>query len=209
MATYKSEFSLGDGRLKTVSAFQYDDVAGSLSASVLLKLGAGLRLDSTTLSAVALGTGGYAAENGAIATQGYVDQAVAGVTPGVPGDATYIDFTGLTSSSYLSGQVVAIGSAGLIQADSNSAVNSNAIGVVIAKPDSSTVRVQTDGQVQVRTDLAAFNNGDLVWVASTAGDVVRYSGIVAGEYAVQVGIISDKTTDKIVLQPRIFGQTSA
>jgi hypothetical protein len=210
MAVLKSEFSLGNGRLKGVSALQYDDAgSGKLSASVLLSLGsAGFSLDSQTLTNVAIGGAGYLS-NTILPTKGYVDEAVASVTPGIPGDATFIDFTVADSSGYVVGNVVAIATSGdPVAADSSSEVNSNAVGVVISKPSATVVRVQVDGQVVLSTSLAAFTNGDIVWVASTAGAVTTYASIPSGEYAVQAGIVSDAAANKIVLQPRIFGQTA-
>jgi hypothetical protein len=214
MAILKSEFSQGSGRLKEVAAFQYDDATGVLStgASNLLALGAaGFSLSAHTLLHVALGTGAYASFNDVIASQGYVDEAVAGVTPGIPGDATYKDFTVAETSSFAAGSVVAITSSGLALADSSGASSSNAIGVVLSRSVASgagTVRVQLDGEIILSTDLAAYASGDLVWVATAAGAVTSYTAIPSGEYAVQVGIVSDVASDSIILQPRIFGQTA-
>lgn len=210
MAVYKSEFSLGNGSLKEVSAFQYDDSgAGKLSASVLLNLGAGFELAAQSFTDVALGTGSYTSFNDVLPTKSYVLEQIAGVTPGIPGDATFVDFVVASSAGYTSGQVVAIAASGEpVAADSSSASNSNAIGVVIAKPNATTVRVQVDGQAALSTNLSAFSAGDLLWVATTAGAVTSYAAIPSGEYAVQVGIVSDVANDKIVLQPRVFGQVA-
>lgn len=214
MAILNSEFSLGNGRLKEVAGLQYDDVSGTLStgASNLLALGAaGFSLASNTLVDVALGTGSYTSFNDVIATQSYVLEQVAGVTPGIPGDATYKDFSVAETSSFVAGSVVAITSAGLALADSTSASGSNAIGVAISRSVTSgagTVRVQLDGEAVISSDLAAYASGDLVWVASTAGAVTSYTAIPSGEYAVQVGIVSDVANDKVIIQPRIFGQTA-
>lgn len=213
MTAFKSEFSLGNGRLKEVAGLQYDDAAGGkLSASVLLALGAaGFSLDGATITGIAQGSAPYTSFNDALATQSYVLEQVAGVTPGIPGDATYIDFAGLTLASYASGNVVAINSTGLVLSDADSEADSNAIGVVVQKigaGPTGTVRVQVDGQVALSTDLTAFANGDLVWVSPTAGAVGTYAGLASGDYAVQVGIVSDKDNDKIVLQPRVFGQVA-
>jgi hypothetical protein len=209
MATFKSQFSLGNGRNKEVAAFQYDDSANALSASVLLKMGAaGFSLDGQTLTDIAIGGAGYLS-NTILPTKGYVDEAIAGVTPGIPGDATYKDFTVTSSAGFTVGNVVALASSGEpVAADSTSLAGSNAIGVVIAKPNATTVRVQLDGEVALSSSLAAFANSDLVWVSTTAGAVVAYGSIPAGEYAVQVGIVSDRTANKIILQPRIFGQVA-
>jgi hypothetical protein len=214
MATYKSEFSAGNGRLKEVSGLQYNDAAGgSLETSVLLAIGTpGFSLDGTTLSAVALGTGGYAGENGALATQGYVDQAVAGVTPGIPGDATYIDFPVASGVTFTAGSVLAMTTAGLAQATSASEDGSNAIGVFLSKPNTTTARVQVDGSVSVKTTIPAGSVGKLAWV-DTAGNITNgYNFIPANGYATQLGIISvigASGTNRVVLQPRIFGQVSA
>jgi hypothetical protein len=204
MATYKSEFSLGTaGRLKEVAGFQYNDAgSGALSASVLLRLGAGFDLAGTTLSAVALGTGGYAADNGSLATQGYVDQAVAGVVPGIPGDATYIDFPVASGATFTAGSVVALNG---VREDE---ATSNVVGVFLSKPTAILARVQVDGQVAVSTDLSAFAKGDLVWASPTAGAVGTYAALASGDYATQVGIVSDTSAapnSKIILQQRIFG----
>jgi hypothetical protein len=212
MPTFKSEFSLGNGKLKEVAAFQYDDTgSGALSASVLLKLGAaGFSLDGQTLTDIAVGGAGYLS-NTILPTKGYVDQAVAGVTPGIPGDATYVDFTVASSAGFASGQVVAMGTSELDQADANDAVLSNAVGVVIGQPNGTTVRVQVDGQATLYgQDLSAFDKGDLVWVSqATAGAVASYASLLSNDYATQVGIVSDDANPgKIILQQRVFGQVA-
>jgi hypothetical protein len=210
---YKSEFSLGNGRMKEVAGLQYDDTTGGsefLSASVLLKMGAGFQLDGATLTDVALGGAGYLS-NTIIPTKGYVDEAIAGVTPGIPGDATFKDFSVAETSSFAVGSVVALDTAGLVLADADSEVASNAIGVVLSRSAPSgagTVRVQLDGEVAVSTSLNTFTKGALVWVSPVAGALVAYTGLSTGDYAVQVGIVSDNAASpdgKIVLQPRIFG----
>jgi len=212
MTAFKSEFSGGNGRLKEVAGFAYNDAgSGSLSATLLLDLGsAGFSLNgASALTSMALGTSSYATSNTVLPTKGYVDQAIAGASQA--GDATYIDFTVASSAGFSVGQVVAIATTGEpVAAIANSATNSNAIGVVISKPNGTTVRVQVDGRVTTSTNLTGFATGDLTFVSdSTAGSMEAYTGLAANAYAVQVGIVASAAASGIiVLQPRIFGQVA-
>ena len=215
MGILKSEFSLGNGRLREIDALTVTTnsagVALSLSTNVLLALGsAGFSLSSNTYDAVALGTGAYVSANDVLPTKGYVDEAIAGITPGIPGDATYLDIASTSGfvAGLTSGNLLAFNASGtLALADANDEALSTVIGAFIgAGASASQARVQVDGEVALSTALAAFTNGDLVWVAETAGAVTSYTALPSGAYATQVGIVSDKANDKVVLQQRIFGQ---
>ena len=209
MAILKSEFSLGNGRLKEISGLSYNTSNQVLatSAGVLLAMGsAGFSLDGQTLTDIAIGGVGYLS-NTILTTKGYVDQAVAGVTPGIPGDATFLDIAVPSAATFIAGNLLAFNASGVLAlADANVEESSNLIGAFLSKPTPTTARVQVDGEVALSTDLAAFTNGDLVWVAATAGAATSYGALLSGEYATQVGIVSNSGLDKVVLQQRIFGQ---
>jgi hypothetical protein len=212
MAILKSEFSLGNGRLKEIDALSFNTSSNVLStgASNLLAFGAaGFSLSAHTFLSPAIATASaYIAGNDKIASKGYVDEAIAAVGPA--GDPTLKVFAVAELANFALKDLVAIGASGLIRADKGDEKNSNVIGAVIALSGASgsgNVTVQLDGEVAVG-DLAAFASGDLVWVGA-AGGVTTYAALSANDYAVQAGIVSDVASDKIVLQPRIFGQVSA
>jgi hypothetical protein len=214
MAILKSEFSQGNGRLQEVGALTYNTSSQVLStgASALLALGAaGFSISAHTFLGAATATASaYVGLNDKVASQGYVDEAIAGVVPGIPGDATYLDIASTSAfvAGLASGDLLAFNASGVLAlADANGEESSNLIGAFIgAGASPSQARVQVDGEVALSTDLAAFTNGDLVWVAATAGAATSYAALLSGEYATQVGIVSDKANDKVVLQQRIFGQ---
>lgn len=215
MAILKSLFNNGAGKTASETALQYNTATKTLStaASSLLALGsAGFSLASNTFTGTALATSvsAYIGLNDNLASQGYVDEQINALTPSIPGDATFIDFP--VASGYVAltaGTVVAVGASGPVPADSASDSASNAIGVFLSKPNATTARVQVDGEVALATDLAAYANGALVWVDSSgSGTVTSYTAIPSGEYATQVGIVTNYSADKIVLQQRIFGQTA-
>jgi hypothetical protein len=211
MATsYKSEFSRGNGSLIESSALQVsisNNVALSLSAAVPFTFGSDIVFANNSFNDVALGTGGYVSANDVLPTKGYVDEAIAGITPGIPGDATYVDIAVPSAATFAVGDVLAFNASGVLAlADANGEESSNALGVFLSKPSATAARVQVDGEVLVSTDLAGFTNGDLLFVAASAGAVTSYASLLSGEYATQVGIVSNKNDDKIILQQRIFGQ---
>ena len=215
MPILKSLFNNGAGKTASETAFQFNTSNGVLltGASNLLALGAaGFSLSGHTFLSPALASASaYIALNDEVASRGYVDQAVAGVTPGIPGDATYIDFAVASAVSFTAGDIMALSpTSGLVLADANDAEveRSNAIGVFLLKPTTTTARVQVDGQVEVG-DLSAYDKGDLVWVSATAGELTSYPALPSGAYATQVGIVSDDANPgKILLQPRIFGEVA-
>jgi hypothetical protein len=198
MAILKSEFSLGNGRLKEVAGLTYDDSTAALAtgASSILALGA-----ATTANA------SFIAGNDKLASKGYVDAAIDAVVPGIPGDATFLDIAVPSAATFTAGNLVAFNASGVLAlADANGEASSNLIGAFLEKPTPTTARVQVDGEVVLSTDLAAFTNGDLLFVAAAAGAATSYGALLSGEYATQVGIVSKVGDDKVVLQQRIFGQ---
>jgi hypothetical protein len=210
MATaYKSEFSAGNGKLKEVAGLQFiDDTTDRLSASVLMNFGAGFELAGTSLTSVALATGAHTSGNSYLPTKGYVDEAIAAIPVPVDGDPTTVTFSVAAVEGFAAGNLVAIGAGatGLVLADKTSEGDSNLIGAVKTTSGGTgagTVTVQVDGEIAVAS-LAAYANGDLVFVGA-AGGVSNYASIGGGNHAVQAGIISNKGANKIILQQRIFG----
>ncbi len=214
MAILKSEFSLGNGRLKEVAGLTYNTSTNVLltSAGVLLDLGsAGFSISGHTfLGAAITANASFSAGNIDVASKGYVDAAIDGITPGIPGDATYLDIASTSGfvGGLTSGNLLAFNASGILAlADANGEESSNLIGAFIgAGTAPNLARVQVDGEVALSTSLTPFTNGDLVWVAETAGAVTSYAALPAGAYATQVGIVSNDAANKVVLQQRIFGQ---
>lgn len=213
MAILKSEFSQGNGRLREIDALTYDTSAQvlSIASGINLAIGnGGFSLNgASAITSVAVGTGSYSSLNDVMVTQGYVDEAVAGVVPGIPGDATYNDYAVASAVSFTAGSVMAFSpTSGLVLADANAAEiqRSNVVGVFLSKPNATTARVQKDGDVAVATSLAAFSRGDLVWLSDTAGAVTSYTALPSGANATQVGIVASAASNIVSLQARIFGE---
>ena len=218
MASIKSVFSAGAGKVKEIAGLQYNDAAGgsldvtlpissdsaitgaSLSAGVGLIDGGSLNIGSAATAVTAFAIG--AADNDQLSTKGYVDDAVAGVSAGISlQDFTVADATGLAA-----GKVVALGSgtnAPLVLADKDTDAASNAIGV-IKSIAGLVVTVQLDAEIAV-SDLSALALGEAVFVGD-AGAVVAYSALASGDFATQVGYVSDVAADKIVIQCKTFGE---
>jgi hypothetical protein len=213
MAILKSEFSLGNGRLREFDALTVTTnsagVALSVDTSVLLAIGAtGFSLSGNTFLSPALATASaYSGDNDKVASQGYVEEQLAGVA-----SPTKVTFAVPALSAFTIGNLVAMTSAGVALSQKNDEKASNVFGVVVAPKAASgsgTLTVQVDGEVTVASanDLSAFAKGDLVWGGANGG-VTTYAALSANDYAVQVGIVSDVAADKLILQPRIFGQVA-
>jgi hypothetical protein len=221
MASIKSVFSAGAGKVKEIAGLQYNDAAGG-SLDVALPISSSAAISGTDLTASGLVTGatlniGAAAaaadgfvistdsvssSNTKLTTAGYVAAQIAGVAAGVSlQNFTVADATGLAV-----GKVVALGSgtnAPLVLADKDTDAASNAIGVISAI-DGLVVTVQLDAEIAV-SDLAGLSLGQAVFVGD-AGAVVAYSSIASGDFATQVGYVSDVAADKIVIQCKTFGE---
>lgn len=222
MASIKSVFSGGAGKLKEIAGLQYNDAgAGSLDVSIAINSTAAISADSLSatngIDGASLNIGGAAqaatsfavtatpAGGGdtALATAGYVDAQVAVISSGV----SLQDFTVASASGLAAGQIVCLGSgtnAPLARADKDADLTSNAIGV-IKSINGTTVTVQLDAEIAVSTDLAAFSVGDPVFVGAL-GAVVAYSALGSGDFATQVGYVSDVANDKIVIVLKTFGE---
>jgi hypothetical protein len=221
MASIKSAFSAGAGKVKEIAGLQYNDAAGG-SLDVTLPIVSTAAISGTDLTASGLVTGatlniGAAAAaassfavaatsagagDTALATAGYVDAQVSLIASGVSLQAfTVASATGLTV-----GNVVFLGAgpnAPLKLADKDTDADSNAIGV-IKSIESLVVTVQLDAEIAV-SDLSGRAVGDPMFVGN-AGAVVPYSGLAAGDFATQVGYVSDVAGDKIVIVLKTFGE---
>lgn len=223
MASIKSVFSGGQGKLKEIAGLQYNDAgSGSLDVTVAISSTAGIT--ATSLSAGAglidgaslnIGSAASAVDGFAIsstaagegdtklATAGYVDAQVSVIASGV----SLQKFTVAATTNLAVGQVVCLGSgtnAPLARADKDADLTSNAIGV-IQLIDGLDVTVQLDAEIAVSSDLAAFSVGDPVFVGAL-GAVVAYSALGSGDFATQVGYVSDVAADKIIIQCKTFGE---
>jgi hypothetical protein len=218
MASIKSAFSAGAGKVKEIAGLQYNDAAGgsldvtlpiastagitgtSLSAGAGLIDGGTLNIGSAATAVDGFSTG--VADNDKLTTKGYVDDAVAVIASGVSLQA----FTVASASGLAVGNVVALGSGTntpLALADKDADLTSNAIGV-IKSIVGLVVTVQLDAEIAV-SDLSGRAVGDPMFVGD-AGAVVPYSGLAAGDFATQVGYVSDVAGDKIVIVLKTFGE---
>ena len=222
MASIKSVFSAGAGKVKEIAGLQYNDAAGgsldvtlpiastagitgtSLSAGVGLIDGGSLNIGSAASAATSFAVAATSAGAGdtALATAGYVDAQVAVIASGV----SLQDFTVSSASGLAAGNVVALGSganAPLVLADKDADLTSNAIGVIKAI-NGLVVTVQLDAEIAV-SDLAGRSVGEPMFVGD-AGAVVPYSSLASGDFATQVGYVSDVANDKIVIVLKTFGE---
>ena len=222
MASIKSVFSAGAGKVKEIAGLQYNDAAGgsldvtlpissnasitgsSLSAGVGLIDGGSLNIGSAASAATSFAVTATPAGGGdtALATAGYVDAQVAVLTSGV----SLQDFTVAATTNLAAGQVVCLGAgtnAPLARADKDADLTSNAIGV-IKSINGLVVTVQLDAEIAV-SDLSGKSVGDPVFVGA-AGAVVAYGDLSPGDFATQVGYVSDVAGDKIVIVLKTFGE---
>jgi hypothetical protein len=219
MASIKSVFSAGAGKVKEIAGLQYNDegsldvtlpisstaaISGTdLTASGLVT-GATLNIGAATTAADGFAVAASSAGEGdsKLATAGYVDARIAGVAAGV----SLQNFTVAATTGLAVGNVVALGAgtnAPLVLADKDTDAASNAIGV-ISDIDGLVVTVQLDAEIAV-SDLSGRSVGDPMFVGA-AGAVVPYSGLVAGDFATQVGYVSNVDADKIVIVLKTFGE---
>jgi hypothetical protein len=222
MASIKSVFSAGAGKVKEIAGLQYNDAAGgsldvtlpissdsaitgaSLSAGIGLIDGGSLNIGSAAVAADGFAVAATSAGEGdtKLATAGYVDAQVSVIASGVSLQAfTVASTTGLTV-----GNVVALGSgtnAPLVVADKDTDAASNAIGV-IKSIAGLVVTVQLDAEIVV-SSLSGFSLGEAVFVGDS-GAVAQYSALASGDFATQVGYVSDVAANKIVIVLKTFGE---
>jgi hypothetical protein len=221
MASIKSVFSSGAGKLKEIAGLQYND-AGSGSLDVTVAISSTAAISGTDLTASGLVTGatlnvgaaalaadGFAISTDAagggdskLATAGYVDAQMAVIASGV----SLQDFTVAATTNLAAGQVVCLGSgtnAPLARADKDADLTSNAIGV-IKSINGLVVTVQLDAEIAV-SSLSGSSVGDPMFVG-TAGAVVPYASLASGDFATQVGYVSDVAGNKIVIVLKTFGE---
>ena len=217
MASIKSVFNAGAGKVKEVAGLQYNDAAGG-SLDVTLPISSDSAISGSDLTASGLVTGatlnigaaavavdGFStgtADNDTLTTKGYVDDAVSVISSGV----SLQDFTVASATGLAEGQIVCLGTgtnAPLVIADKDADLTTNAIGV-IKTIVGTLVTVQLDAEIVV-SDLAAFSLGEAVFVG-VAGAAAQYSALVSGDFVTQVGYVSDVAADKIVIQIKSFGE---
>jgi len=221
MASIKSVFSAGAGKVKEIAGLQYNDAAGgSLDVTLPISSSAAISGDSLAatngitgaelnIGAAVVAADGFAISTDAagegdskLATAGYVDAQLSVIASGV----SLQDFTVASATGLAAGKVVALGAgtnAPLVLADKDTDAASNAIGV-IKSINSLVVTVQLDAEIVV-SDLSALSLGQAVFVGDL-GAVVPYSGLGSGDFATQVGYVSDVANDKIVIVLKTFGE---
>lgn len=221
MAAIKSLFSAGAGKVKEVAGLELNDggtqfdvtlpissstsiTGASLSAGVGLIDGGSLNIGSAASAAdgFAISTTPAGGGDTKLATAGYVDARVNVLASGV----SLQKFTVAATTNLAAGQVVCLGggtNAPLARADKDADLTSNAIGI-IQLIDGLEVTVQLDAEIAV-SDLAGLSVGDPVFVGDD-GAVVPYSSLAAGDFATQVGYVSDVAADKIIIQIKSFGE---
>ena len=217
MASIKSVFNAGAGKVKEVAGLQYNDAEGG-SLDVTLPISSDSAISGSDLTASGLVTGatlnigaaavavdGFstgAADNDTLTTKGYVDDAVSVISSGV----SLQNFTVASATGLAEGQIVCLGTgtnAPLVIADKDGDLTTNAIGVIKTIVDT-LVTVQLDAEIVV-SNLAAFDLGEAVFVG-VAGAAARYSTLVSGDFVTQVGYVSDVAADKMVIQIKSFGE---
>jgi hypothetical protein len=223
MASIKSVFSAGAGKIKEIAGLQYNDAAGgsldvtlpiasdssitgsSLSAGVGLIDGGSLNIGAADVAATSFAVAATPAGGGdtALATAGYVDAQVSVIASGV----SLQKFTVAATTNLAVGQAVCLASgtnAPLARADKDSDLASNAIGI-IKLIDGLEVTVQLDAEIAVSSDLAGMSVGEPVFVGAN-GAVIAYADLGSGDFATQVGYVSDVAADKIVIVLKTFGE---
>jgi hypothetical protein len=218
MASIKSVFNAGLGKVKEVADLSYDPTGNAelgpqvaLGATAVLLAAGGLRLAQSgqKVSAIAVAaTPSATADDTYLASAGYVDAQVAAVA-----SPTKVTFSGATAFAAKDIVCLSVASGELALADASDENLSNVIGVVTANSTGAgpyTTIVQVDGEVLVE-DLGAgglsATVGTPLFVSATAGALSKT--VAAGDWMTQVGFVSDQSADKILLQPRGFGQISA
>ena len=222
MASIKSVFSAGAGKVKEIAGLQYNDAAGgsldvtlpisssaditgaNLSAGVGLVTAGSINVGTAAAAATSFAVAATSAGAGdtALATAGYVDAQVSVISSGV----SLQNFTVASATGLAAGKIVCLGAgtnAPLVIADKDADLTTNAIGV-IKTIVGTLVTVQLDAEIVV-SDLAAFSLGEAVFVGVT-GAAAQYSALVSGDFVTQVGYVSDVAADKIVIQIKSFGE---
>ena len=222
MASIKSVFSAGSGKVKEIAGLQYNDAAGgsldvtlpisssaditgaNLSAGVGLVTAGSINVGTAAVAATSFAVAATSAGAGdtALATAGYVDAQFSVISSGV----SLQNFTVASATGLAVGKIVCLGTgtnAPLVIADKDADLTTNAIGV-IKTIVGTLVTVQLDAEIVV-SDLAAFSLGEAVFVG-VAGAAAKYSALVSGDFATQVGYVSDVATDKMVIQIKSFGE---
>jgi hypothetical protein len=217
MAAIKSLFSAGAGKVKEVAGLELNDggtqfdvtlpissdsaiTGSSLSAGVGLIDGGSLNIGSAAVAVDGFSTG--TADNDKLTTKGYVDDAVSGISSGV----SLQNFTVAANTGLEAGQIVCLGTgtnAPLVIADKDADLTTNAIGV-IKTVVGTLVTVQLDAEIVVGS-LSGFSLGEAVFVGDS-GAPAKYSALVSGDFATQVGYVSDVAADKMVIQIKSFGE---
>lgn len=225
MASIKSVFSAGQGKVKEIAGLQYNDagsldvtlpissntsIAGaSLSAGVGLIDGGSLNIGGAASAATSFAVTATPAGGGdtALATAGYVDAQVSVISSGVSLQNFTIPASGTTITSADVGKVVCLdggADAPLALADKDSNLLSNAIGV-IKSVSGRTVTVQLDAEIAVPSLGGLTTVGEPAFVGD-AGAILPYASLATGDFATQVGYVSDVAGKKIVLVIKSFGE---
>jgi hypothetical protein len=221
MAAIKSLFSAGAGKVKEVAGLQLNDggtqfdvtlpissnadiTGANLSAGVGLVTAGSINVGTAAAAATSFAVAATSAGAGdtALATAGYVDAQVSVISSGV----SLQNFTVAANTGLAVGQIVCLGAgtnAPLVIADKDADLTTNAIGV-IKTIVGTLVTVQLDAEIAVG-DLAAFSLGEAVFVGDS-GAPAKYTALASGDFATQVGYVSDVATDKMVIQIKSFGE---
>lgn len=222
MASIKSVFSAGAGKVKEIAGLQYNDAAGgSLDVTLPISSNASITGDSLAatngitgaelnIGAAALAADGFAISTDAagggdskLATAGYVDAQVSVIASGV----SLQNFTVASATGLAVGKVVCLASgtnAPLALADKDADLTSNAIGV-IKSIDTLDVVVQLDAEIAVPSLGGLASVGEPAFVGDS-GAILPYSSLASGDFATQVGYVSDVAGKKIVLVLKSYGE---
>jgi len=222
MAAIKSAFSAGAGKVKEIAGLAYNDAAGG-SLDVTLPIVSTAAISGTDLTASGLVTGdtlnigaaataadgfaissdGTGGGDSKLATAGYVDAQVSVIASGV----SLQTFTVASATGLAVGKVVCLASgtnAPLALADKDGDLTSNAIGI-IKSIDTLDVTVQLDAEIAVPSLGGLASVGEPAFVGDS-GAILPYASLVSGDFATQVGYVSDVAGTKIVLVLKTFGE---
>jgi hypothetical protein len=207
MATFNFLYSPGNAKVKETTALKFNDAAGgSLDfANIPVNFNSGATLTINT--AVTLG-GSATFDAGAnvlsnllnpssaqdAATKAYVDARVA-----------LTDYTVVSATGLVIGKFVALDAANvLVLADKDADATANVIGVITAV-NSLVITVASIGQYAINDLSSGFTVGEQLFIGND-GDAVLYSALASGDFATQVGYVSNIASDLATLQIRTFGE---
>ena len=207
MATFNFLYSPGSAKVKETTALKFNtDAGGSLDfANIPVNFNSGAAVNintAVTLGASATFDAGANVLSNLLdpasaqdaATKAYVDARVATT-----------DYTVVSATGLVEGKFVALDAANvLVLADKDTDATANVIGV-ITDVNSLVITVASIGQYAINDLSSGFTVGQQLFIGDN-GDAVLYSALASGDFATQVGYVSNIASDLATLQIRTFGE---